>query len=121
MIGVLTRDGLVNTEATRALVGAAAPLPVTFHRAFDLTRDLGEALDALDALIACGVQRVLTSGGAPRAAEGIEMLASLAARAADRLSIMAGGGIDAASARVVVERRVSTSCTSADRGRCPVR
>ena len=101
VIGALTRDGSVDVHATRALVGAAAPLPVTFHRAFDLTQDLGEALDVL---IACGVQRVLTSGGARRAGEGIARLASLAARAADRIVVMAGGGISAESAAAIVDR-----------------
>jgi copper homeostasis protein len=101
VIGALTPDGSVDVEATRALVGAAAPLPVTFHRAFDLTRDLTAALDAL---IACGVQRVLTSGGARRAGEDIDMLASLVARAAGRIVVMAGGGISAETAAAIVDR-----------------
>ena len=101
VIGALARDGTVDVVATRALVEAARPLPVTFHRAFDLTRDLEEALDTL---IDCGVDRVLTSGGAPRAADGIEMLGALAARAGDRLTVMAGGGVDAGTAKLIVER-----------------
>ena len=101
VIGALARDGTVDVVATRALVEAARPLPVTFHRAFDLTRDLEEALDAL---IDCGVDRVLTSGGAPRAADGIEMLGALAARAGGRITVMAGGGIDARAATLILGR-----------------
>ena len=95
VLGVLTADGGVDVEGTRALVEAARPLPVTFHRAFDLASDLGASLDAL---IASGVRRVLTSGGAPRAADGIARIASLVTRAGDRLTVMPGGGISAANA-----------------------
>ena len=65
----------------RALIALARPLRVTFHKAFDQTR---EPLEALDTLIALGVERVLTSGGRPTALEGIETLAQLVDRAGDR-------------------------------------
>src|SRR5688572_29621086 len=57
--GVLRADGAIDADAMRALVAAAAPLPVTCHRAFDLCDD---AIAAIDALAALGVVRVLTSG-----------------------------------------------------------
>ena len=101
VVGALSPDGSVDVEATRAFVEAARPLAVTFHRAFDLTRDLPKSLDAV---VECGVARVLTSGGAQKAVEGIEMLAALAERARDRMSVMAGGGIDARAATMILER-----------------
>jgi copper homeostasis protein len=90
VIGSLTRDAVIDEPTTRALVAAAGPLPVTFHRAFDLTRDLE---DSLETLLHCGVTRVLTSGGASTALEGAHRLAALVARARGRLTIVAGGGI----------------------------
>lgn len=101
VLGALAADGTVDIDATRAFVEAVRPLPVTFHRAFDLTRDLAGSLDAL---VDCGVARVLTSGGARRAADGIEMLGELADRAGDRLVVMAGGGIDARAAAEILAR-----------------
>lgn len=101
VLGALARDGTVDVDLTGAFVDAALPLPVTFHRALDLTRDLAASLEAL---IECKVARVLTSGGARRAADGIEMLGTLAARAGDRLTVMAGGGIDAGAAAMILER-----------------
>lgn len=98
--GVLTPDGTVDVELMRALVDVARPLPVNFHRAFDLTRDLDEALDAL---IACGVARVLTSGAAVRAQDAIPRLAGLVRRSGDRIIVMPGGGISAANAARIVE------------------
>ena len=101
VIGALARDGTVDVVATRALAEAARPLPVTFHRAFDLTRDLEESLETL---IDCAIERVLTSGAAPRADDGIEMLGALATRAGDRITVMAGGGVNARTAALIVER-----------------
>ena len=72
------------------------PLEVTFHRAFDMTRD---PMAALEAVIACGCRRILTSGGCNTAVEGIATLGELVARAAGRIEIMAGSGVNGANAR----------------------
>lgn len=88
--GALNPNGTVDEDGTSALIEAAHPLPFTFHRAFDVTRDLDESLDALQAL---GVHRVLTSGGAPSAADGAAMIARLVRRGGDRIVVMAGGGV----------------------------
>jgi copper homeostasis protein len=89
-IGGLQLDGTVDLALVRMMIEAANDLPVTFHRAFDLTPDLDAALETLaDA----GVQRILTSGGAATAAEGAATLARLVQRAGTRLTVMAGGGV----------------------------
>jgi copper homeostasis protein len=88
--GVLKPDGGVDVDRTRLLVDSAAGLPVTFHRAFDFA---GNLPDALEQLIEIGVSRVLTSGGAPTAAEGASVIAALVAQACDRITIIAGGGV----------------------------
>ena len=74
VIGVLRRDGRVDEDQTRSLVGVAGDLSVTFHRAFDFTPDPGAAMETL---ISAGITRVLTSGGALTAREGVTTLASL--------------------------------------------
>jgi copper homeostasis protein len=91
VLGLLDRGGAVDVERTRALMEAARPLPVTFHRAFDVARDPDEALDAL---IDLGIERVLTSGQAPTAPEGVALIARLVRRAEGRIGILPGGGID---------------------------
>jgi len=90
VVGALCHDGTIDTDAMRRLIDAARPLPVTCHRAFDVTRDLDEALDVLMAL---GVDRVLTSGGAATAAEGADTLARLVTRAGTALTVIAAGGV----------------------------
>jgi copper homeostasis protein len=99
--GALTSDGRVDVERTRALVKAAAGLPVTFHRAFDFAINMP---DALEQLIDLGVTRVLTSGGAPTALEGAEVIAALVDQAGGRISVVAGGGIREHNVSDVIRR-----------------
>ncbi|MEP6730338.1 MAG: copper homeostasis protein CutC, partial [bacterium] len=74
-------------------------MQVTFHRAFDFARDQDEAMDAL---LALGVDRVLTSGGASSALEGAYALQRLVERAGNSLTVMAGGAITASNVAEVV-------------------
>lgn len=88
VIGCLTADGRIDEARMQALAEAAQPLSVTCHRAFDMTRDPAEALEAL---IRCGVQRVLTSGQKSTAVEAIPLLKKLNEQAAGRIIVMACG------------------------------
>ena len=88
VIGCLTEDGRIDEVRMKALRDAAQPLSVTCHRAFDMTRDPEEALEAL---VRCGVHRVLTSGQRSTAVEAIPLLKKLNAQAAGRIIIMACG------------------------------
>lgn len=97
--GALRADGSIDEKSVRVLVEAARPLPFTFHRAFDLTRDLDESLDRL---LALGVDRLLTSGAAPTALLGVERIASLVRQAGERLVVIAGGSVRAAHVRDIV-------------------
>jgi len=90
--GVLEPGGAIDRDATLSLVEAAAPLPFTFHRAFDLAPGLEMALEVL---MSIGVRRVLTSGGASTALVGADAIARLGRRAGDRVTMVAGGGVRA--------------------------
>lgn len=90
VFGVLSSSNRVDTIRTQSLVDAAGDLPVTFHRAFDRVSD---RIDALDTLIDLGIARVLTSGGAPTAIEGLSSLRELVETANDEIMILAGGGV----------------------------
>lgn len=90
VLGLLRPDGTVDEDRTAELIRLARPLPVTFHRAFDMTRDPWEALETL---IRLGVDRVLTSGQEATVLEGAELIAELIRKAGDRIVVMPGGGI----------------------------
>jgi copper homeostasis protein len=90
VIGMLKEDGTVDKERTRQLVEQARPLRVTFHRAFDMTRDPYEALEDL---VALGIDRVLTSGQENSVLEGLDLITDLVQRAGERIIVIPGGGI----------------------------
>jgi len=94
VIGFLNADGTIDEDRTRVAVEAARPMKVTCHRAFDMTRDHREAVEAL---IRSGVDRVLTSGQHDTALEGIDVLKETIQIAGDRLIVMVCGDLDAAN------------------------
>jgi copper homeostasis protein len=101
VLGLLNPDGSVDVERTRLLVAAARPLSVTFHRGFDLSRDAGEALEAICGM---GIERILSSGQKPTALEGADCIAAMQKQAASRTIILAGGGIDARNVAELLAR-----------------
>ena len=100
-VGILKQNGTVDVERTRELVELAEPLEVTFHRAFDVTPSLP---DALEDVIATGCRRILTSGGAADVVTGAPELARLVRLAAGRIEIAAGGGLRAENAGMLVQQ-----------------
>lgn len=94
VLGVLDAEGRVDAVRCGALMAAAAGLGVTFHRAFDMVADQAQALEAV---IALGCERVLSSGGRTRAIDGASVLRALIVQAAGRLEVMPGAGIDASN------------------------
>lgn len=90
VFGLLHPDGTPDADRSRELITLARPLPVTFHRAFDMTRD---ARAALEVLIEIGCERVLTSGQEKSVLEGSDLITELMRQAGDRICIVPGGGI----------------------------
>jgi copper homeostasis protein len=90
VIGVLTPSGEVDAVRTRELVERARPMSVTFHRAFDMTRD---PFAAIETLAGIGIDRILTSGQEESAMAGLDLLRDLVVRAADRIVVMVCGNV----------------------------
>jgi len=101
VLGLLRADGRVDIERTRHLVEQARPLEVTFHRAFDESADLREALEDV---IKTGATRLLTSGGKRTATEALEVLGDLVRMAGKRMIVMPGSGLHAGNIRETVEK-----------------
>jgi copper homeostasis protein len=110
VLGILRADTRVDVERTRTLVQFAHPLPVTFHRAFDLAKDQSIALEEV---VQTGASRILTSGGEARATDAIPVLTQLTDAAKQRVLIMPCGGIDSANIvrilRATSAREIHTS------------
>ncbi|GLD66489.1 canalicular multispecific organic anion transporter 1, partial [Lates japonicus] len=100
VLGALTEDGRVDTELCMELLAAARPLPVTFHRAFDMVHDPAVALETL---VSLGFQRVLTSGCDSSALEGLPLIKRIIDQAKGRIIIMPGGGITERNLQRILE------------------
>jgi copper homeostasis protein len=101
VLGILESDHHVDVARTQELVELARPLPTTFHRAFDASADLRQALEDV---IRTGATRILTSGGALRALEGAVLLSELVAAAQSRIHIVPGAGINASNIARVAQQ-----------------
>lgn len=101
VVGILRPNDTIDVERMRDFMAAVPGLPVTFHLAFERVPRQDQALDQL---IELGVSRLLTSGGAPTALEGVPVISRLVARAAGRLVVMAGGSVRAHNAAEIVRR-----------------
>lgn len=100
VIGALMPDGSIDEEAIRCMMDEAEGLSVTFHRAFDVCRKPEEALEKI---ISLGCHRLLTSGQAPTAEQGIPMLKKLVEQADGRIIIMPGAGVNPQNASRIME------------------
>lgn len=112
VIGALDADGGLDREAMTRLRDAAEGAPVTLHRAIDVTADPVATLAIARSI---GVHRVLTSGGASAAIDGIDTLRALVAAGEGEIEIMAGSGVDAASAPALAATGIDALHFSAKR------
>lgn len=111
VIGGLAGDA-IDADLVRRVRDEIGDAELTFHRAVDMLGDLEGAIDALADL---GVTRVLTSGGASSAADALDALIGLVARASGRIQIMAGGGVSSANAATIAATGVDAVHASAKR------
>ncbi|XP_034632056.1 copper homeostasis protein cutC homolog isoform X1 [Trachemys scripta elegans] len=100
VFGALTEDGRIDTELCTALLAVCRPLPVTFHRAFDMVHD---PLVALETLVSLGFERVLTSGCDSSALEGLPLIKRLTEQAKGRIVVVPGGGITERNLQRILE------------------
>lgn len=94
VLGANLPDGRLDGAVLEALAGAARGMDLILHRAVDLTPDPEAAVDLAASLGFC---RILSSGGALRASDGLDRLARMQRAAAGRLVIMPGSGVSVAT------------------------
>ncbi len=100
-VGVLDDRGRVDRPRGRELAERAGPGRVVFHRAFDLTPD---PFEALEAIVDLGIRRIMTSGQQDSAYQGTGLIARLIDCAAGRVEILPAGGINRFTVADVVAR-----------------
>jgi len=100
VLGASRPDGALDRDLLARLVGAADGLGTTLHRAIDMAPDIGAALETA---VSLGFERILTSGGARSAMDGLANLARLRERANGRIRVMAGSGVRAGNVADLLE------------------
>jgi copper homeostasis protein len=113
VLGATRPDGRLDAGVLARLVAVAGGMDLTLHRAFDLVPDVAEAVDLAAGL---GFRRILTSGGAARAAEGLARLRATFDAAGDRIGVMPGAGIETGTLGALAGlplREVHASCSEA--------
>ena len=100
VFGILNEDATVDKVRCKILVQLAYPMSVTFHRAFDRVTEPSQALEDI---IECGFERILTSGFYPTAMEGADNLKKLIQVADERIIIMPGSGIRSSNIKQLKE------------------
>lgn len=91
VFGILNPDGTIDKKRCKELIEKARPLKVTCHRAFDMTCD---PFQALEDCIEAGFDRILTAGQQAQAAKGANLIGELIKKAAGRIAIMPGSGVN---------------------------
>lgn len=101
VFGILKTDRTLDVARTRRLVELARPLAVTFHRAFDV---VAEPQGALEELLSLRIDRLLTSGQAKTAPQGLPVISRLVQQAAGRIKIMPACGINSQNIRHLINK-----------------
>ena len=99
VLGLLNADGTVDKVRTTELVQLAAPLEITFHRAFDRCND---PIKGLEDIIETGCKRILTSGQVPNVANALPLVKTLVEKAAGRIIILPGSGVRANNCQAII-------------------
>ncbi len=114
VLGASRENGALDVPLIEDLCRHSEGLDLTLHRAFDVVPDMSEALEAA---VDLGFSRILTSGGARSALEGIDMLERLCHMAGDRIVIMPGAGVRPQITPALLDRlpitEIHASCSSA--------
>lgn len=114
--GVSKLNGEIDTGRLKRMVEWAWPMGVTCHRVFDATPD---PMQALEDIITCGCERILTSGQRPSATEGIDLLAELVQQADGRITIMPGAGVRSGNIETLVNGTGATEFHTSARMMAP--
>lgn len=105
VFGILNADGTVDVKRCAELIRVVGFKQSVFHRAIDVVPDWKSALDTLMEL---GISRVLTSGRAPSAVDGIETIKQMIGYADGRIGILPGAGIRLTNVQDLIEKTGAT-------------
>ncbi|XP_055701037.1 copper homeostasis protein cutC homolog [Phlebotomus papatasi] len=102
VFGALTAEGSIDVINCRRVIEAAGNLPVTFHRAFDVTNEVDSEKTCTE-IADLGFKRLLTSGFQASAEAGLKQIKKLNEMFHERLIIMPGAGINERNVKKIAD------------------
>ena len=99
-VGAQKINSDIDTDMLKRIVEWAGTMGVTCNRAFDCAPD---PFKALEDIISCGCERILTSGLRSAAPDAGELLGKLVKAADNRIIIMPGAGIKSSNIKKLVK------------------
>ena len=111
VLGVLDSNNEVDISNCKKIIKESGDMSLTFHRAFDETRNPYESMEKI---IDLGFDRILTSGQEEKATDGVSLINKLVKQSKGRISIMPGSGIRASNVDLFLENNgiseIHSSC-----------
>ncbi len=103
VVGALNEDGDIDIDSSARMINLAKELglSVTFHRAIDRSRDI---IKSVEDIIGLGADRILSSGGANSAYQGMSTIKAMNSIANKRIIIMPGAGINSSNIKEIVSK-----------------
>jgi len=90
VFGCLTSEGVIDEARVKIMVALAKGKDTVFHKAIDETVDIESSIQAL---IRCGVTRVLIGGGLGKIDTYLRFIGTLQAKYGSQIQLLPGGGV----------------------------
>ena len=103
VLGILDKSNAIDYVNCKRLVKESKGISLTFHMAFDLTRD---PFLSMEKIIDLGFDRILTSGQKESAVTGIKLINELAEKGEKRISIMPGSSVRSSNIDLFLQNKL---------------
>ena len=102
VFGFLNKKNDVDISLCREIIKVSGNMSLTFHRAFDKTRN---SFESMEKIIDLGFDRILTSGQKSDAVSGLRLINALTEKSNGRISIMPGAGVRSSNIDILLDNK----------------
>ena len=102
VFGFLNKKNDVDISLCREIIKVSGNMSLTFHRAFDKTRN---PFESMEKIIDLGFDRILTSGQKSDAISGLRLINALTEKSNGRISIMPGAGVRSSNIDILFDNK----------------
>jgi len=102
VFGFLNKKNDIDISLCREIIKVSGNMSLTFHRAFDKTRN---PFESMEKIIDLGFDRILTSGQKNDAVSGLRLINALTEKSNGRISIMPGAGVRSSNIEILLDNK----------------